>query len=988
MAFKLTRKLRITGIVLAALLVLYTAFGFLLAPKLFRSQIENFGEQHYGRKPSMGKISFNPFTFALEIHDFDFKDSKAEPLFAFKRLLVNLDLASIWRRGLSLHVIELENPLGLVKVRADGSLNLAELTAPFAGQPEPAEDKKEPARLFIDRFQLINGAFEFEDHARSTPFKARLTPVNFELLDFGTTGESGNAYSLQATSTVGERFRWSGHFGIAPLSSQGDFELGDVQARTLWSYLQESLGFEVASGSVDVTGSYQFAATEPQYTLALKLAGVNVGDLGIRPRGGAEDWVHVASLAINDTDVDIARGQLTLGSVVVADSKVLARRDAEGTLNLLELTRPPSPAGAAPQEPPAPDAQPEAEATDDASEWTINAPDIRVETLAVDINDEYVKPAAQFTLSPVNVALRGFSTAPGQPLELSAEFALNTGGRLEFQGSRAAAGETLAGKLELEGLNLAALQPYVGTYTQMTLLSGSLDADVEAQFEPDAWRLDGNLRSAKLHTVDNALREDFVKWERLEINGIQYRSKPESLRIATIAARAPYVRLIIAPDQTTNISKVLTMPATAPGPVQTVRDVSDRTTGVQQPMAMSIGNVRIHDGSANFADFWITPNYAVSLQQLGGNISGLSSKKDSRAKIELTGKIDRYAPVEIGGELNLLSASLFTDVRVKFDGVELTSVTPYSGRFAGYRIEKGKLSVDVRYQVENRQLNAEQRFIVDQLTLGERVDSPDAVKLPLRLAVALLKDRNGVIDLGLPVSGSLDDPKFRLGPIIWKAFVGLLANVATSPFKLLGGLFGGGEDVNLIDFSPGSATLDEGATEKIASLRRALHERPSLALEVPAGWAPDADYEALAAAQVEQKLAALADKNGKNRRQNADAMSPLEDPAQRFDLLVSLYKSEKPGAALPPGALAVDAVRARDRDPAALAQANDELAAALRPTIDAMTPALEALAQQRARAIQDALLGSGEVEPGRVFMLASAPKPAVDGKTRVALSLR
>ena len=987
MAFRLTRKFRITGISLAALLVLYTAFGFLLVPKLVRSQIEDFSAQHYGRKPSMGEISFNPFTFALEIHDFDFKDSKAEPLLSFKRLLVNLDIASLWRRGLSLHVIELENPRGLVKVRADGSLNLAELTAPFAKQPAPAQQKEEPARLFIDRFQLINGAFEFEDHARATPFRARLTPVNFELLDFGTTGDSGNAYSLQATSTAGERFRWSGHFGITPLSSHGDFELGAVQARTLWSYLQESLGFEVPSGVVDVKGSYQFAATEPQYTLNLKLAGVNVGDLGIRPRGGAEDWVHLATLAINDTDVDIARRQVTLGSVVVTNGKVLARRDSQGNFNLLELTKPPNAAVAVPPDPSASAAKAEAPSTDDAS-WIINAPDIRVESLAVDLDDQYVKPAAQFTLSPVNLALRGFSTASGQPLELSADLALNTGGRLEFQGSREAGGETYAGKARLEGLNLAALQPYVGTYTQMTLLSGILDADVDAQFEPDAWRLDGNLRSAKLHTVDNAMREDFVKWERLEINGIQYRSKPESLRVATIAARGPYVRLIIAPDQTTNISKVLTMPATAPGPVQTVRAVSDRPTGVQQPMAMRIGNVRIQDGSANFADFWITPNYAVSLQQLGGNISGLSSQKDSRAKVELKGKIDRYAPVEIGGELNLLSASLFTDVRVKFAGVELTSVTPYSGRFAGYRIEKGKLSVDVRYQVENRQLNAEQRFIVDQLTLGERVDSPDAVKLPLRLAVALLKDRNGVIDLGLPVSGSLDDPKFRLGPIIWKAFVGLLTNIATSPFKLLGGMFGGGEDVNLIDFSAGSARLDSAATEKIDSLRRALHERPSLALEVPACWSPDADYEALAVAQIEQKLAALAEKDGKNKRKDGDATPPLDDPAQRFELLLSLYESEKPGAALPPGALALEGMRARERDPAALAQANSELEAALLPAIDGLTASLEALAQQRARAIQDALLGSGEVEPGRVFMLASAPRPAVDGKTRIALSLR
>jgi hypothetical protein len=313
--------------------------------------------------------------------------------------------------------------------------------------------------------------------------------------------------------------------------------------------------------------------------------------------------------------------------------------------------------------------------------------------------------------------------------------------------------------------------------------------------------------------------------------------------------------------------------------------------------------------------------------------------------------------------------------------VELTSVTPYSGRFAGYRIEKGKLSVDVRYLVENRKLEAEQRFIVDQLTLGERVDSPDAVRLPLRLAVALLKDRNGVIDLGLPVSGSLDDPKFRIGPIVWKAFVNLLTGIATSPFKLLGGMFGGGEEVNLIDFAPGSATLDAAATEKLSALTRALRERPQLALEVPAVWTPDADAAVLAARQLDTRLEAIA----RSRPETSGASS---DPATRFELLLALHRADRKDAALPPGAQALQAVRARDRDAAAVAAANAELESTLRAGVDALEPALQALAQQRARAIQDALLSSGEVEPGRVFMLASGAQPAVAEKARVALSLK
>jgi hypothetical protein len=282
--------------------------------------------------------------------------------------------------------------------------------------------------------------------------------------------------------------------------------------------------------------------------------------------------------------------------------------------------------------------------------------------------------------------------------------------------------------------------------------------------------LAGDIEVAKLHTVDNALRQDFILWDRLRLSGFEYSTEPARLRIATVAANAPYARLIIAPDQTTNISKILSAPSgSAPAPIQTVRDEHGARAPNPPPMRVSIGAVRIVNGAANFADFWIQPNYAVNLQNMNGSVLGLSSDPKSRAKVAFEGKVDRYAPAKIAGEINLLSAALYTDLKVSFKGVEMTSVTPYSGRFAGYKIEKGKLSIDVAYLVENRTLQARQKFIIDQLELGERVESPDAVKLPLRLAVALLKDRNGVIDIDLPMTGSLDDPQFRMGPLIWKA---------------------------------------------------------------------------------------------------------------------------------------------------------------------------------------------------------------------------
>lgn len=982
MAIKLARKSRITIAALAALVAVYAALGFWLAPRIVRSQIESFSAQHWQRKPALGEISFNPFTFTLELHEFSFKDSGGEPLLAFDRLQVNLDLASVWRRGISFHEIELDNPSSNVIVRADGSLNLDELSAPFAPPPGvPTATPQEPTRLFIDRFQMREGALEFEDRARITPFKARLTPVNFELLDFSTVSGSGNRYSLQAASLAGEKFHWSGNFSLAPLASRGEFKLTDVQARTLWSYLQESLRFEVSDGLVAVHGSYEVAATAPDLTLRLNLENVDLKNLRMRPRGGDTDPVSFGGIAVRDARIDLRKRTVEVASVRVTEGSLAATRSAEGRVNLVEML---SPAAVPPPESARPEAVAAVQTTAAHAPWTVNVPDISVEGLRVAATDEFVTPTASFVLSPVNLHLRGFSTAPGKSLDLDADVALESGGKLALQGQGVMADETFAATVKLDDLDLTAIQPYLGTYTQMTLRSGVLAAEVQAKYSPAAWSISGALDCTKLHTVDDALREDFVKWDRLSLQGLEYRAdgnKP-SLRLASVQARSPYLRLIIAPDQTTNAGKVLTRPASAPGPVQTVRGVSDSPTGVEQPLSVTIGKVQIDNGSANFADFWITPNYAVSLQQLSGSITGLSSRKDSRAKVELTGKIDRYAPAQIAGELNLLSASLFTDLRVKFDGVELTSVTPYSGRFAGYRIEKGKLSVDVRYLVENRKLDAQQRFVIDQLTLGDKVDSPDAVHLPLKLAVALLKDRNGVIDLGLPVTGDLDDPKFRVGPIIWKAFVNLLGNIATSPFKLIGGLFGGGEEVNLIDFAPGSAELDEAARAKLASLTRALHERPQLSLDVPAIYSPDADYRSLASRELEKALSA--------RAMSGDAKDAAvtSDPARRFDLLISLYAEKMKGTALPPAALALQQSRARDRDGNALVAANQALESALLPGIESMEGAMQALAQQRARAIQEALLSSGEVEPSRVFMIAASAQPPASGNVRVALSLK
>ena len=972
---KITRARIILIVVLIALLAAYTLFGFLGVPRLLRSQATGFVAEKYHRKIEIGEIHFNPFTLVLQVHGVAFPDSEGQTLLGFRGLLVNLNVSSLFRLAPSFAAIEIDEPFTRVVIRKDGTLNLADLAQPFDTKAAPAPAPEEPLELIIDRLRVSAGRVDFEDHARASVFRTRLAPIAFELRDFATVGKAGNAYALRAASAADERFAWAGNFALAPFASNGTFEVSNLHATTLWSYLRDALAFEITGGIINLGGDYQFAARESE--LKLNVKDVTVADLALKGAGHAEDDVRLAKLQIANTRLDLKRRRVDVEKTILSGAVLRARRDAQGHINLLTLGGAPEAGESASAPAPAP-----AEPGPAATPWVLSVPDIAIDGSSVDVEDALVKPAATFKLAPIDLKIAGYSNAPGTKVRIDANVGIDAGAKLAAKVEVIPDTMAVAGHVDLSDFKLPSLQPYLGTYTQMTLSSGALTAGLDVKrAEQGALTLAGDIEVAKLHTVDNALRQDFIIWDRLRLSGFEYSTEPARLRIATVAANAPYARLIIAPDQTTNISKILSAPSgSAPAPIQTVRDEHGARTPNPPPMRVSIGAVRIVNGAANFADFWIQPNYAVNLQNMNGSVLGLSSDPKSRAKVAFEGKVDRYAPAKIAGEINLLSAALYTDLKVSFKGVEMTSVTPYSGRFAGYKIEKGKLSIDVAYLVENRTLQAKQKFIIDQLELGERVESPDAVKLPLRLAVALLKDRNGVIDIDLPMTGSLDDPQFRMGPLIWKAFVGLITKAATAPFALLGGLFGGGETMNQIEFDPGEATLDDASQKKIASIGKALTERPALQLEIPTTYSPDLDRAVLSERQVAATLRALP---------KADDES-LNDPPRRFELLSAQYEIDYGRVPLPPAAQALRDLRKSARAAQAFPAANAELEKAIAEKHPVADRDLEQLGQSRARTIQEALLGAGGLDPARVFILgANASAPTEDKKkVRLDLSLK
>ena len=967
------------------LIVGYTAAGFWLVPRLVSSNLREIVSTRYHRTARLGEVTFNPFTLELIVNQFAIPDADGGALVSFERLSVRLGLQSVVRAAPEFKSIELDAPRLRVVRRADGRINLLDLAPPpdpKAGPP--ADPNAPPPRLWIDTFSIRGGEATVIDLARRTPLTLEFKPISFTLGNFSTRSE-GNAYALAARSGAGEGLEWHGTFGLAPVASRGSFAVTKLHATTLAAIGAEQVPFEITGGEINLNGTYDLAERGENLSLEAKLAELLVTTLGIRAHGDSADVVQVPKLALTDTSFNLIAQSIVVGHVLIEQPHLSAVRSRDGKLSLLRLLPAAPPAAVAP---PAAATAPAA-AQPAAKPWMVSVPDIRLNAADLTFEDQTSAGSANFHLGPVDVTVSDYALPAGKPLGVDATAVINDTGHVSAKGTVTL--DPLTAKLAIVAatLPLPSLQTYADASTSLVIKSGTaglsgtlvLDAKGAIGFEGSAG-VDG------LETADRALDQDFVKWRQVAVAGLKLRTSPLSVRIREVQVHEPYARVIIGANGITNIKEVLAPRAAAADAAAIAANADAKAAAPataekrsvelppQPPRAalpVEIGIVTIDKGSMNFADLSIKPNFDTGIQDLAGTIKGLSGRADARADIDMNGNVDRYSPVKITGTVNYFSAISHLDLTAKFSNLELTNLSPYSGRFAGYAIERGKMTVDLNYKVENRQLDAKHRITINQLQLGDKVDSPEATSLPVKLAIALLKDRNGVIDLDLPVNGSLDDPKFRIGPLVWKVIVNLFSKAVTAPFALLGSLFGGGEEMSYIDFPAGSAALDAASKVKLQGLVKALDARPALNLDLPPVVQPEADRAALTEARWHESIAARA-----RTRLGAHAADPgaiehlLATPKDYRALLEDAYREgfgHKPDIPKP----AADA-DAAGKDPAA--QAIAWLEGELKGKISVAADDLDALGQARAAGVQAAILTGTGIDPGRVFLIAAKPLPA------------
>ncbi len=668
-----TKAFRISA-VLALLVALYALGGFVLAPRMLRSALMEDIPKTLGVTPTVGEIRLNPFLFQLEIKDFSLAAPSGEKLLGFGRLFVDFELSSIWHRAYSFADIDIDAPSVNATVAHDGTLNLSQLkpkTPPAKTPPEKPQEKTGPLpAIRIGSFNVTKGLVTYEDHSRPSEFAARLEPINFALVNF-TTGAEGGRFTFTASSKLGERVEWHGHLSVQPIESDGEFQIDGLRAHTLWEYLEDRLNFVVNTGTIDLNATYKFSLQDA-VDLQATVSRIAVNDVAVRPKDADIDWITVPSLLVSGTTVDLLKRQAHVDSLSLTGVKLVTWLEPDGSFNLLKLAQsppaPPSTAAAAPPStataapPSTAIAAPPPSAT---PPWKFDLRELTLRETSVSAEDRSTSPAAKVLLAPLSVKVDGVSLDLAKPVTISLDTGINHTGSLTASGDVTPQPLSANVSLKLDGVGLEAVQPYIAQHTSMTLISGRLSGDAKVRYgaKKPALEFAGNISVAGLHTVDNALHDDFINWDRLDVSGITFQHDPDRLDIQQVTARKLYARVIIEPDTSLNVKRVLAGPgatvvaplgsggepvaATAPAPaeprakaapgkVASSKVASSKAASSKiaaspppaaatPPMPMAIKKIVLHAGQTNFADLSVQPNFATGIQSIEGTVLGLSS---------------------------------------------------------------------------------------------------------------------------------------------------------------------------------------------------------------------------------------------------------------------------------------------------------------------------------------------------------------------------
>jgi hypothetical protein len=872
---------------LAGVLVVYTVLGFFAAPAVIKAVMLKRLPADLKRPVAIAGVKVNPYALSLSVRGLAVNEKNGAPFAGFDEFYARLKFSSFFRHGWAVEEIYLTHPFAQVLRGKDGKLNLDDIVAAL-NQPSPAPSAKSANStlplVMIDSLHIDNADVSLEDLAPPTPVKSKLLPVHLHLDHLSTDPKARNPYTFTAKSDAGETFQGDGKFSLEPLQVSGDFQITALDLKKYSPYLAPFALADITDGKLDVAAHYEASLSTNGPDVSLTNGTVQVSSLSVKSSNPSETVLTVSSLSVKLVQASLGKKLLHLALVKTSGGSLLARQNPDGTINLLSLLKQPANSPAAPP------------AADSQTPWKVMVDEIAMDRYNVALEDKKPAKPAKFNLNEITFNARNFSTVSNPPLAVDVSMGLNEAGHLSAKGVVHLQPPSADLAVDLAGLDLRPLQPYVEQRVKLAVGGGLFSVRGNASYNSEKGApmaaFHGDLSLSNFTTTDLIQFKDFVKLEALEVNGIQFTFQPNQLDVQEVKLSGLSTSILMQTNHQINLLAVLPQSAAtsnAPPPA----------AGLDFPVTLA--SLVIDKASFHFSDQSIEPNCLFDVQEFGGTIKGLSSREDARAAVDMRGKVDDVSTFSVTGDVNPLSKDLAVNLAIDCKNVNLTPFTPYMEKYAGYPLQRGKLMMDLHHNIAHGRLDASNHVVMASLTLGAKNNSPDATTLPVKLGVALLKDRNGNIDLDVPLHGNLSDPKFRVMPLVWQVLDNLLEKAATAPFTLLGKLFGGGgEEMSFVDFQPGLAGIPPAEQAKLDKLSKALYERPGLQVEISAGADPASDTPALARLKLDGQIRSL------QARELIDAGTPPEtvqsmqvDPTNYTRLLKMLYL-QTIGASNPP----------------------------------------------------------------------------------------
>jgi hypothetical protein len=835
-------------------------------------------------------------------------------------------------------------------------------------------------RLLVQKLQINEAAFTLTDHLEHGKFNTQLGPINVEVADFSTLPDREGQQQVQIKTRAGGEIAWQGSLRLAPLKSAGKVTVNGRVLADLDHYVDLFTQASVAGDGVDIAFTYQLDQAESgAISFVLENLQATYTDWSITLPGEDEPLLAMPELKLSGAKLRYPEQEVEVENITIGQPEVQLVLEKDGSLNLDRLlsdfvtdqyTGDSNDSTAAP-------------ASQDSQAWRIMLDQFGIEGARAHISDRSAGEDARLLLEDISVQVVDVSNQDGAILPVQAGFMLATGGTVRFEGQAVVLPEFSAnGQLNLDSLQMAVAQPWLDQIARVGLNSGALSLEGKVSTDIDQpGTFEGSVRIVDFDLANNVQKEKLAGWKTLNMDRVEVDLAAGSAKTSVLEFEQPYGRLQIAADQTTNLDGLMIEPAGE----EAEAGQDDEAPTEPAPFAITLAGMEIDDASLDFSDLSLPLPFSTAIRSMDGTISTLATNSQEPARVDLEGQVNEFGLARIKGSLNAWDPIGFTDIQMTFRNLEMERMTPYTVEFAGWEIASGRMDLDLDYKIKAGQLAGANDIVIREMTVGDKVETPGAASLPLKLAVALLKDGDGVIDVDLPVSGDLNNPEFKIGGIVWKAIGNLIVKAVTAPFRLLGSLVGvDSEDFGVLHFSAGKSEISPPDREQLLKLAEAMTQRPELRLEVSGTYVPQLDKSAIQAQRVDERIeqaldALQAGDKGVTTDQQRQVMEQLVTAAGTVPDLVALQQEF---STVPEGEAQENATPVLD-EPAYLESLRQSLV-----EVEAVGDAdLKALAESRADALV-AVLSADESAAALPFARGEAIEVEASESGEIPLALK